>query len=258
MNKGIYTAVLFSFVIHGLILALIILTQATKPKTVQPNTKNIAIESYIYYAPKIAKAPKNQSDEKAIADTVKNNEQEKSTTPVTKTIKHNPQLEHVSLATPPLDTSSTEVTATLPAKPPQVDVTKVPSLPTPKPTHQKLDSFTQLQRLRSKLNTAATIGTDNPYQKYQPPSVFNKTVKSVPHSVPLKDEEKEREKRTKNMGSGTAINKGEDGNCSITQDLSVYGLSEGSSKQYFSCGESKFDKSFRVHMKKVKAKLGKN
>jgi hypothetical protein len=74
----------------------------------------------------------------------------------------------------------------------------------------------------------------------------------------LKDEEKEREKNTKNMGAGIAITKGDDGRCSVTQDMSAYGLSEGSSVQFFSCGESKFDKSFREHMKAVKEKLGKN
>jgi hypothetical protein len=58
------------------------------------------------------------------------------------------------------------------------------------------------------------------------------------------------------MGPGIAITKGDDGRCSITQDLNAYGLSEGSSRQFFSCGESKFDKIFREHMEKVKVKLG--
>jgi len=113
----------------------------------------------------------------------------------------------------------------------------------------------QLQRLRSKLNPNSVSNTDNPYQSDQPPSIFNTDVKTVPHSVPLKDKAKIRDKNTKNMGAGITITQGDDGRCSITQDLSAYGLNEGSSRQFFSCGESTFDKSFREHMKKVKVKL---
>ena len=80
----------------------------------------------------------------------------------------------------------------------------------------------------------------------------------MPHSVPVKDAEKQRKANTQDMGAGIAITKGDNGICSIQQDMRAYGLTEGSSRQFFACGESKHDKSFRQHMKKVKAKFGKN
>tara|TARA_R110002124_G_scaffold73248_2_gene196551 strand:+ start:62453 stop:63241 length:789 start_codon:yes stop_codon:yes gene_type:complete len=261
VNKGTYAAVLFSFIIHGLILALLLLTRSTKQITIQPISKNTAIKSYIYYAPKITKAPLNESEEPTIIKepvTPKNQqEQQTNNTGVTATENDNPQLDKNGLKTAPREASESYDSSSQDITLPPIDLAVPMPPPTPKPVDRKLDSFTQLQRLRSKLNNNAAINTDNPYQKYQPPSVFNKTVESVPHSIPLKDEEKARENRTKNMAAGIAITKGEDGRCSITQDLSVYGLSEGSSTQFFACGESKFDKNFREHMKKVNTKMGK-
>ncbi|MGB1263907.1 MAG: hypothetical protein ACPG52_13445, partial [Cognaticolwellia sp.] len=135
--------------------------------------------------------------------------------------------------------------------------TPIKPVPTPAPERKKLDSFTQLQRLRSQLNQSASKLSDNPYQRYQAPSTFNNGAKSVPHSVPVKDEDKQRQANTQTMGAGVAMTKGDNGICTVTQDMSVYGLNEGSSTQFFSCGESKFDKNFRQHMQKVNAKLGK-
>lgn len=262
MNKGTYTAVLYSLVIHGLILALILFTQPTTQITIQPISKNTAIESYIFYAPKIADTLLDENEEAEItkAMTPPKSQQKTNNKLVTETVNDKPQLDKDLLKTAPLETFESHDSSSQDITLPPIDLAQPTPKPrpVPKPVNRKIDSFTQLQRLRSKLNNNATINTDNPYQKYQPPSVFNTTVKSVPHSVPLKDEEKERKKRTKNMGAGIAITKGEDGRCSITQDLSVYGLSEGSSTQFFACGESKFDQSFREHMKKVKAKIGKN
>jgi hypothetical protein len=259
VRKGTYTAVIFSLLIHGLILFVILITQSSKQKVVKPVTKISPIKSFIYYAPNI-----KQIEVKVI-----------TTEPLVKeTLVQTPLVEEKEKKNNQIKAESTvkkteKSIKESPIKPTVYDVNKVIELPKtsintskpkplPKPTTKKLDSFTQLQRLRSKLNQSAITDNDNPYQSYQPPSAFNTNAKTVPHSAPLKDEQKERDKNTKNMGAGIAITKGEDGRCSVTQDLSAYGLSEGSSTQYFSCGESKFDKSFREHMKKVNNKLGKN
>jgi len=247
---------------------MIFIAQPTKQHLAQPETKVIPIKSFIYYAPKLAKPEVMIADQQQVNTTpvespqtekalkkkqqTKENQKTASNNDIKKVTKL-PKLSADNNKFPPLPEIAT---STLPTNDKSVASTQTP--PAPKPKKRKLDSFTQLQNLRSKLNQRAASNVDNPYQDYQAPSIFNTNVKSVPHSVPLRDEEKEREKRTKNMGSGIAITKGEDGVCSITQDMSAYGLSEGSSRQFFSCGESKFDKNFREHMKKVKAKIGKN
>ena len=231
-----------------------LVTQSGKQKIVKSLSKNTPIKSFIYYAPKL-----NKTELKAVKKEILIED-----FPAAKKDNENAKKKHAS------EPKSTEkiIDKTL-EKPLNDTITKVIELPKahpktslpkplPEPTRRKLDSFMQLQRLRSKLNQNSVSNTDNPYQSDQPPSIFNTDVKTVPHSIPLKDKAQTREKNTKDMGAGIAITKGDDGRCSITQDLSAYGLSEGSSIQFFSCGESKFDKSFRQHMKKVKVKLGKN
>ncbi len=237
-------------------------TPSGKQKIVKSPSNNAPIKSFIYYAPKLDKTELKAIKTKPLAKEILIED-----LPAAKKDHENAKTKHASkpkntekfidkaldkaLEKPFNDTISKVIE--LPKVRPKTSQPK----PLPEPTPRKLDSFMQLQRLRSKLNQNSVSNTDNPYQSEQPPSIFNTDVKTVPHSVPLKDEVQIREKNTKNMGAGIAITKGDDGRCSITQDLSAYGLSEGSSTQFFSCGESKFDKSFREHMKKVKVKLGK-
>ena len=239
---------------------MIVLTQSTtKPKFKEDKNK-AAIKSFLYRAPKVEKPIEKIAEEQPIEDDVKpkKSEQKKQEIPKEKLPK---EIKNVNVIAKPAPTLKNENDLSKKVEPSLLPAPVEQSTPQPQQPPQlprkKLDSFTQLQRLRSKLNQSAITPTDSPYQRYQSPSVFNSNPKTVPHSVPLKDEEKEREKNTKKMGAGIAITKGDDGTCSITQDMSVYGLSEGSSTQYFNCGESKFNKSFREHMKKVKTKLGK-
>lgn len=248
MRNGTYTALTFSLLIHLLIILLLLLTQSTdKPKFKKQKAKP-AIKSFLYRAPKIETAIKKVLDEPSeVIVAIK-------TEPVSKDQLPPSAKQDLVTETKPVDKSETSNPTLLPAS---NDKPMPIPRPAPKLPKSKLDSFTKLQRLRSKLNRSAITSANNPYQRYQPPSAFNTQGKAVPHSVPLKDEEKEREKNTNNIGAGIAITKSDDGTCSITQDMSAYGLSEGSSTQYFNCGESKFDKSFREHMKKVKTKLGK-
>jgi hypothetical protein len=264
--KGNYTTVIYSLLVHGLLFFIIFIAQPKKQHSVQSLAKVVPIKSFIYYAPKLAEPVATVTDEPrvettppAIIETKKSPEKKHQEQPKEQQNLFDKDAEKATkLATDSskLNHSTETVITTLPAEKKPAFSSQPP--PLPKPMKRKLDSFTQLQNLRSKLNQRAINNADNPYRNYQAPSAFNTENKSVPHSVPLKDEEKERKKRTKNMGAGIAITKGEDGRCSITQDLSVYGLSEGSSTQFFACGESKFDQSFRAHMKKVKAKIGKN
>ena len=256
MRKETYSAVIFSLVIHGLILFVLLITQSTEQKAIKPAKQNTAIKSFIYYAPNLAMVEQSTIEATPLTTIIKapaskKKEQTKHQAKVEVKPENKPRV-----ILPPLDQNAIDVSKVI--KSPKNSIKTSQPKPLPIPTDRKLDSFTQLQRLRSKLNQRAAAKIDSPYQRYQAPSIFNSDIKSVPHSVPLKDEEQEREKNTKNIGAGIAITKGDDGRCSVTQDMSAYGLSEGSSTQYFSCGETKFNSSFREHMKKVKNKLGKN
>ncbi len=278
MRKGTYTAILFSLVVHGIIILLIFITHSHKEKSIKKINKSPPIKSFLYYAPNLTTAQANQNKQQPLKKIIEepnrseadHNKQEVLVTeePITNKPSTNKPAIDLAAKNPVTPLNKAIQKPSIPSIPSTINNTlvlpkasnTVPDLPLPLPTpsNQKLDSFTQLQRLRSKLNNGSAPTVDNPYQHDQPPSIFNATTKTAPHSAPLKDEEKEREKNTKNMGAGIAITKGDDGRCSVTQDMSAYGLSEGSSVQFFSCGESKFDKSFREHMKAVKEKLGKN
>lgn len=277
MQKGTFAAITFSLVIHGIIFLLILFNQSNLKKPVQKISKNPPIKSFIYYSPtplkkkaelgreSLERNQKNEVESKSQAlsnDEFSFNQINKNSDKLhNKVSDKKNQKNLIPPVLPTFNSSKKQVNVKVSNK--LSDSIKLSSTslplpaPAPAPKKEKLDSFTQLQRLRSKLNTSTEKALDNPYQREQPPSIFNSITKSVPHSVPLKDEEETRKKNTKNMGAGIAITKGEDGRCSVTQDLSAYGLSEGSSTQFFSCGESKFDRSFREHMKVVKAKLGK-
>ncbi|MBA6329190.1 hypothetical protein H4J46_14780 [Colwellia sp. MB02u-6] len=234
------------------------LTPSGKQKIVKSPLKNAPIKSFIYYAPKLdkteLKAIKKSTRKKILIEDL----------PAAKKDHKSAKKKHVSkpkntekLIDTTLEKTFKDIISKV-IELPKVQPKTSPTKPLSEPTRRKLDSFMQLQRLHNQLNQNSVSNTNNPYQSYQPPSIFNTNVKTVPHSIPLKDEEQTRKKNTKNIAAGITITKGDDGRCSITQDLSAYGLNEGSSIQFFSCGESKFDKSFLEHMKKVKVKLDKN
>ncbi len=260
MQKGTYTAVIYSLAIHSLIFFIILVTAKIQPLAV-PETEKKVIKSFLYYAPK--------STPQVLVSTTENSPSEKENDPIIAEPALSPKDNEAAASTgvqaaenipekieKSLSDKDDSVVTTAIDLPKATATMPLPS-PEPVPTKRKLDSFTQLQRLRNKLKQSSPTSSNNFNQSYQPASIFNNNVKPVPHSAPVKDQEQERAKNTKDMGAGIAITKGDDGTCSVTQDMTAYGLSEGSSTQYFSCGESKFDKSFREHMKKVKAKLGK-
>ncbi len=266
MTKGTFSAVTFSLVIHAVLLCVLLMTQVKQDKVHKPPAEPTAIKSFLYYAPNLTKAEKHVVDEvsleKATRSKVNHANQQKISHDNSSEKNIASVAEHMIDKTVKTDTEkptpqeaavdSTQVDERLKAV-----ITNLPSEPVPAPLNKKIDSFTQLQRLRSQLNKAPNISLDGQNQGMGTPSVFNPNPKVVPHSVPVKDEIKARDQNTKNMGSGIAITKGDDGVCEIRQDMSVYGLTEGSSTQYFSCGESKFAKSFREHMQQVNAKLSK-
>ena len=70
--------------------------------------------------------------------------------------------------------------------------------------------------------------------------------------VPLTaDQQHKLNTSTSHVGS---ITKNDNGTCTIQREQ-ILGSPVAATTSYFSCGESKFDKSFREHMQKVQAKL---
>lgn len=76
----------------------------------------------------------------------------------------------------------------------------------------------------------------------------------VPPSLVKLTPEQARNKNTTKMSNDISITKHEDGTCTIDRAQFLGSPVEGSSS-VFACGERKFDKSFREHMKKVQEKL---
>jgi hypothetical protein len=71
--------------------------------------------------------------------------------------------------------------------------------------------------------------------------------------VPLTiDQQKKLNTSSSHVGS---ITKNDNGTCTIQREQ-ILGSPIEATTSYFGCGESKFDKSFREHMKKVQTKLG--
>ncbi|NQY64504.1 MAG: hypothetical protein HRT38_12350 [Alteromonadaceae bacterium] len=115
----------------------------------------------------------------------------------------------------------------------------------------------QLKQLRNELDEKSINEAVAEFSQFRSASVMTGKQIPVPHSVPLKDAAREREKNTTNYADGISIIKNEDGKCSVETDLGSVGIEGVKSVQFFSCGESKFDKRFRLHMKKVRSKFGK-
>ena len=96
-------------------------------------------------------------------------------------------------------------------------------------------------------------GVDN-VQQFRSPSVMHGEQIPVPHSQYKLTPEQERESKTTRMSDDISITKYDNGICTIERKQFLGSPIEGSISA-FACGESKFDKSFREHMKKVQEKI---
>jgi len=89
-------------------------------------------------------------------------------------------------------------------------------------------------------------------QNYSIKSVFNPEPTLVPKSYTktFTQQENERQQKITKYGDSSSITKGDNGICSITQNLSSVGMSGLSSTQYFKCGgKTKKERIFSQHMK---------
>jgi hypothetical protein len=93
--------------------------------------------------------------------------------------------------------------------------------------------------------------------KHRSPSVLDGEPLPVPRSNQQFTPDQIREKSTTRYSDDLSIIKGDNGRCSIEEDLSKIGIEGVTAVSGFNCGESKFDASFRQHMEKVRKKIGK-
>ena len=125
-----------------------------------------------------------------------------------------------------------------------------------KPTKPKAKSFSaygQLNKLRNSINQQMLEKDFQEYQAVRSHSKMHAQPFPVPHSEVQLTPEQIKEKNTSNYGGGT-ITKLDNGLCIIEREQFIGSPVEASTSA-FNCGESKFDASFREHMKKVQEKL---
>ena len=114
-------------------------------------------------------------------------------------------------------------------------------------------SFNRLSNLRKKLDNQQRDQAFAASTQQRSTSIMHADPFPVPKTiVPLTRDQKHK-LNTVTTHTGT-ITKNDNGTCTI-QRAQVYGSPIPASTSYFACGENKFDKSFRLHMDKVQAKL---
>ncbi|MFT5759305.1 MAG: uncharacterized membrane protein YheB (UPF0754 family) [Alteromonadaceae bacterium] len=118
-------------------------------------------------------------------------------------------------------------------------------------------ALAQLNKLQSSINRESIQQGLQQYQQHRSVSVMHGEPIPVQHSSKQLSYEEKKTTNTTVLSDNVAIVKGDDGRCLIERDLSNVGMEGVTSVSSFACGSSKFDKSFRAHMKKIKEKLGK-
>lgn len=269
MLNGPYTAIIISAVFHLALLLILIYFNSTEKTLPEKKATKPAIKSYIYRPSKVVTKPEPKPDPAPKPEKSKSEpEQPQELTP-----KLIPKL------TPELQTKPEKVLSEIkPAEPikakiaPKVlqkalvndpieeeqeqltNAKPVPELPTatsqPKP---RLSAREQLSRLRSTINNSVMHDAYKAHTQVRSGSVMHGEQIPVPHSNRQLTPEEEYKKNTVSTGHN-AITKNDDGGCTI-QRKQFIGSPVEATTSGFSCGESKFDKSFREHMKKVRDKV---
>lgn len=251
MTKGRFTTVCLSIGLHGLVFILLASIKITLPKKIPTRPK--AINSFIYHAPKV------------IIDTVQKKTHEitiEKTFPIAKKVqptKVNEAILGKRSYTYRKKTSKSAADIVVS----QINKSAVSSskintaLSINKQKNSTFSALNQLNNLQTSITQ--TIINQNLEQQQRHRSVSSMHVQplSVPHSKKQISLEEKHKAATTQLSGSLSITKGDDGVCTITQDLSNVGMEGASSTQAFSCGKSKFDKNFRQHMDKVREKLGK-
>ncbi|WP_159817902.1 hypothetical protein [Colwellia sp. 20A7] len=253
------TAIFLSLLVHVVLLLLLFTAETKQAK--QVNITHKAIKSYLYkMTAKVAVKEPILVKEKP--SDIKATEQVKLSQAIKK------QDEVKSTLKDPLIASSPKKNVNLTANKSQINSSSkaellvkpvIPSKPKPKVTKKEsatpsFSSYQQLQNLRSSLNNKMLTQEFSESQQFRSPSMMHGEQIPVPHSDKQLSEEEIRQKNTARMSNDISITKNDNGTCIIKREQFL-GSPVEASTSFFACGESKFDKNFREHMKKVQDKI---
>ncbi len=259
--KGSYTAIFVSVIVHVLLLLALIFSAEKTPKSIkQDKPKVTVIKSFLYSAPK--KTPpkkviaKKVTSEKFVVETkpaIKPSSKKAAPKAITSKPTNAKELSNKKLNKLPNKPSSKEKsTRVTNAVKSDTSTTKNKVSGT---SRGSFSSYDRLSRLRNKLDKQQREQAFTDLTQQRSASVMDGEPFPVPKTiVPLTTEQKYIQNTSKShVGS---ITKNDNGTCTIHREQ-ILGSPVEATTSYFGCGESKFDKSFREHMQKVQAKLGK-
>ncbi len=227
-------------------IALLLINTADKQIENVPKKPTIKpINSFIYYKPIENKKDKIEvilpSDDKKIAA--------EKTAPSTEELQSSTkEIKQEKIITQPKERIESATILTKPLISP-------PKAPQTKPIKNYTNSQ-RLSRLKDKINQQIIKQEMHNFSKPNTGSVMHGTPSLVPHSFVEDVQKKTIASTSSQVGNGFSIKKDDNGNCTLTEDLSNIGL-QGKMTSSFNCGLSKDEKAFNSHMKKVLKKLGK-
>ncbi|MGJ8692430.1 MAG: hypothetical protein ACSHW0_08110 [Thalassotalea sp.] len=220
-------------------------TAITPSLLIQPELANEPIKSYLYVAkpPSLKNINQNNKPDKLIPTPEKVNfEQLKPVNQHISVLPHGYKNQNPSDSDQP-NNINTSTDALLTEKDMTEDLVSASKI---------LSPWQHLAQLQAEIKQQ---GYQQHYQdkrqnKNSVQSVFNPSPTLVPHSTKNVSNDEVLTANTTAYSIDMAIVKNNDGSCSIKQDLSNVGIEGITTVQYFKCGESDFDKAFRIHMKK--------
>ncbi len=118
----------------------------------------------------------------------------------------------------------------------------------------KFSAYKQLNALKKSINDKIVEQSFQQQQEFRSPSVMHGKPIPVPHSQIKLTPSQIKEKNTVRVSDSLSITKHDNGTCTIERKQFL-GSPVLESVAMMACGESKFDKNFREHMKKVQQKI---
>jgi len=255
-RSPILSWVIISVVVHAALFGLIAVNIDEPVVAAKPV---VAVNSYLYTAPQPKKVePKPleiKSEEKTVIA-------RKSSPEIEVNQQETNDEKSVLVELPKSSiTAEPQTTAT------ELEIIKNNTAP-PLPTSEVLTSkqgkrtintsaFRQLDKLRTAIDQQIVNDEVAQIGQHRSLSGMHPNPAPAPTSlIPLTKEQK-KEKNTTRYSDSLSVIKGDDGRCSIEEDLSHVGIAGVKAYSGFNCGESKFDSNFRQHMQKVRKKIGK-
>lgn len=242
--KKRYLSIVVSLLVH-VVFALSLLFISNKQTVVQNIKTDKAIKSFLYKLPEKLRVKKSE-----IAP-VKQQEPLQEIKPIVKENFSNKLVNKVIEETinKEIETSQTSNLASAPSN------TKVEHAPkASKVIKRNYSTIHQLDNLRDAINKQIVEQSVSQRQQFKSASLMHGEQTPVPHSKKQLTPEQIRESKTTKMSDDISITKYDNGLCTIERKKFIGSPVEGSTSA-FSCGESKFDQSFRKHMEKVRDKL---